>query len=67
MKLERVSWLAAAGWVLAWAGGVLLVHPGSTRGWIVLIGAGVIPPCMLLRMWRRPAQTMSESIREAIK
>lgn len=67
MKLEQVSLLAAAGWVLAWVGIVLLVHVGSTMGWILLVGAGIVPPCILLRMWRRPAQTMSESIREAIK
>lgn len=67
MKLEKVSLLAAAGWVLAWTGIVFLVHVGSTMGWLLLIGAGVVPPCILLRMWRRPAQTMSESIREALK
>jgi hypothetical protein len=67
MKLEQVSLLAAAGWVLAWVGIVLLVHVGSTMGWILLVGAGIVPPCILLRMWRRPSQTMSESIREAIK
>ena len=67
MKLEQMSLLAAAGWVLAWVGIVLLVHVGSTMGWILLVGAGIIPPCLLLRMWRRPAQTMSESIREVLK
>lgn len=67
MKLERLSLLAAAGWVVAWMGIVLLVQPGSTMGWILLVGAGIVPPCILLRIWRRPAQTMSESIREALK
>lgn len=67
MKLEKVSLLAAAGWVLAWTGIVLVVHVGSTMGWILLVGAGIIPPCILLWMWRRPAQTLSESIREVLK
>lgn len=67
MKLEKVSLLAAAGWVLAWIGIVLLVHLGSTMGWILLVGVGIVPPCIILWMWRRPAQTMSESIRDALK
>ena len=67
MKLEKLSLLAAAGWVLAWAGIVLLVHVGSPTGWMLLVGAGIVPPCILLTVWRRPAETMSESIREALK
>lgn len=67
MKLEKVSLLAAAGWVLAWIGIVLLVHVGSTMGWILLVGVGIVPPCIILWMWRRPAPTMSESIRDALK
>ena len=67
MKLEKVSLLASAGWVLAWVGIALLVQVGSTMGWILLVGAGIVPPCILLWMWRRPAQTISESIHEALK
>ena len=67
MKLEKVSVVTSVAWVLAWAMTVLFVHPGSNVGWILLIGAGVIPPSLLLWMWRRPVETMSESIRDAIK
>lgn len=66
MKLEKLS-LASAGWVLAWAGIVLLARPGSIMGWGLLVGGGVVPPYILLRMWRPPAETLSESIREALK
>ena len=67
MKLEKVSLLAAGGWVLAWTGMAFLVHVGSTMGWVLLVGGGLIPPCILLRIWQRPPQTMSESIRDALK
>jgi len=67
MKLENVSVVSAAAWVLTAAAVVAFVRPGSTAGWALLVGAGVIPPCMLLWLWRRPARTMSESIRDAIK
>lgn len=66
MKLEKLS-LASAGWLLAWVGIVLLAHPGSTMGWMLFVGGGVVPPYMLLRMRRPPAETMSETIREALK
>jgi hypothetical protein len=67
MKLEKVSVVAAAGWVLTGAALIPFVHPASPASWTLLIGVGVIPPCMLLWLWRRPARTTSESIREAIK
>lgn len=67
MKLEKASVVTAAAWVLAGAAFVPFVHPGSAAGWTLLVGVGVIPPCMLLWLWRRPARTMSESIRDAIK
>lgn len=67
MKLEKLSVLTVAGWALTAAAVVPVVRPGSPAGWTLLIGVGVIPPCMLLWLWRRPAQTMSESIRDAIK
>ena len=67
MKLEKVSVVTAAGWVLAGAAVVPFVQPESPAGWTLLIGVGVIPPGMLLWLWRRPARTMSESIHDAIK
>lgn len=67
MKLEKVSVVTAAAWVLMGAAVVAFIRPGSAAGWALLVGAGVIPPCMLLWFWRRPARTMSESIRDAIK
>jgi hypothetical protein len=67
MKLETASLVAAAGWLLAWATVAIFIQPGSTVGRILLVGAGVVPPVMVLTLWRAPAQTLSESIRGAIK
>ena len=39
----------------------------SASSWIIMIGSGVLPPLMLLRMWHVPAQTLSESIHEVLK
>jgi hypothetical protein len=32
-----------------------------------VVGSGVLPPLVLLLLWRPPAQTISETIRELLK
>jgi Cu/Ag efflux pump CusA len=54
-------------WVLACGVIGLLLSVSSATGWILLIGSTVVPPLVLLQMWRPPAQTMSESIRDVLK
>jgi hypothetical protein len=44
-----------------------LVDVTSVTAWITLVAVAVLPPIVLLRMWRAPAQTMSESIRNVLK
>ena len=55
------AWLVVCGVI-----GVLL-DVSSASAWIVLAGSAVVPPLVLLQMWRPPAQTMSESIRDVLK
>jgi hypothetical protein len=55
------AWVLACGVIGAW------LNVSSATGWILLIGTAVVPPLMLLQMWRPPAQTMSESIRDVLK
>lgn len=49
--------------------GVMAVslNVSSAGSWILLVGLVVLPPLLLLPMWRPPAQTMSESVREVLK
>jgi len=45
------------------------VNLTSVGAWTVLVGLGVLPPLIMLKMWNppAPAKSMSESIRDAIK
>ena len=50
------------------AGAVGLLAPVTTlSGWFVLVVAATTPPLLFMRYSKPAAQTMSESIREAIR
>jgi hypothetical protein len=64
MQLEHMKRAAVVAWVLAWGVMALSIDLSSASGWILLVGSGVLPPLMLLRMWLQPAPTR---IREVLK
>lgn len=50
------------------AGAVGLLAPVTTAsGWFMLAAVATAPPMVFMHYWKRPAQTMSESIQEAIR
>ena len=50
------------------AGAFGLFAPVTTpSGWFMLAAAATAPPLVFMHYWKRPAQTMSESIQEAIR
>ena len=51
-------------WMLAALVIAVLTHPTWVAG-IAIAAIGVLPPVALLFWWNEPAQTMSESIRQA--
>jgi hypothetical protein len=67
MQLEHVKTAIVGAWMLAWGVMALSVDVRSASSWILFVGSGVLPPLLLLRMWRQPGQTMSESIRDVLK
>ena len=45
-----------------------LLAPATTpSGWFMLAAVATAPPLVFMHYWKRPAQTMSESIKEAIR
>jgi hypothetical protein len=54
-------------WILAV--GVLGYVYGATSfaGWTVLAAVALTPPVVMMRLWRVPSQSMSESIRAALR
>jgi hypothetical protein len=66
MKLEDMKIAVVIAWALIWSV-VAVSLVSSTSSWILLVGSGVLPALMILRMWHPPALTVSASIREARK
>ena len=66
MTFEDMKIAVVIAWALIWSViAVSLVSSVST--WILVVGAGVLPPLMILRMWHPPARTVFARIREAHK
>lgn len=66
MTLQRIKMTLSAVWVFAAV--VFAVALGaevSPTAMMALAAGGLLPPLAILLLWNEPAQTMSESIREA--
>ena len=66
MKLEDMKIAVVMAWAIVWSV-IALSLVSSTSSWILLVGSGVLPPLMILRMWPPSARTVSATIREARK
>jgi hypothetical protein len=64
MQLQSIKMIVSALWVLT-ALVIAITVDLSWRGDIALAVLGLVPPLVILVWWKDPAQTMSESIREA--
>jgi hypothetical protein len=65
MTLTNAREIVAAGWILILFSVGLLAHITTVSGWAgltLLAGSGLI---ILRMLWRVPAETISQSIREA--
>jgi hypothetical protein len=57
MKSEEMKMTALIAWALIWS--VIAVSLVSSVGnWVLVVASGVLPPFMILRMWRPPAPTV---------
>ena len=67
MTLQQMKVLAVAAWVLAIGAAALFAGVTSSSGWLVLAALAIVPPLVAMRFWKRPDQTMSQSIQEALR
>ena len=67
MQLDSIKALIVGAWVLGVGVIALSVNLTSATGWSILVGLGLLPPIIMLRMWKQPELTTSERIREAIR
>ncbi len=67
MQLVSIKPVIAMLWVSAAFIVGIVGNVNSFSSWILLAGLAVFPPLILMWRWNAPRQTMSESIREALR
>lgn len=67
MQFTPFKAVLAVVWLLA-VGALGVVIPVTTiTGWLTIVGFGLMPAVLMLRAWRQPPQTISESIQAEIR
>ena len=64
MELQYIKMTVSTLWVLTAVVIAIVADPSWSRG-IALASFGLLPPLAILLLWNDPAQTTTESIREA--
>jgi hypothetical protein len=67
MQLKYTKVTLACAWMFAISGAGLVANVNSLPNWTVLVGLAILPPLAMMRWWKEPAQTMSESIHEILR
>lgn len=67
MQPEHAKTAIIGGWALGVGAIAVSLNVDSAAGWMLLAAVGLVPPLLLLRMWRQPAPSMSQSIRDVLK
>jgi hypothetical protein len=65
MELQHYKVALAAVWALAVSTLGLVVGVTSMASLAILAVLALLPPILMLRLWRDPVQSMSESIQDA--
>jgi hypothetical protein len=67
MQTDHVKAAVAGAWVLAVGAVGYLVSATSFPAWAGLALLAFVPPAIIMRLWSAPAQSMSETIRKALR
>jgi hypothetical protein len=67
MQLYYTKVAVIAFWVISVILIALTRNLPSTFNWVAVAALAAIPPAILWRLWKAPAPTTSENIREAFK
>jgi hypothetical protein len=67
MQTDFVKAALMAAWVVAV--GALGYMSGTTSfaGWTLLAVVSLVPPALMVRLWRAPSPSMSETIRKVLR
>lgn len=67
MSSEYVKATAAGLWVLAICIAGVASDATSVSHWILVAGVAIVPPVLVRTVWPTPAETLSQSIRRALR
>ena len=67
MQLESIKAAVATAWALGVCAAGVAGNSRSPSSWTILAGIAVLPPLVMMWGWNSPRQTMSETIREALR
>lgn len=67
MKTDQLKAALIGTWILAVGVLAYISDPTSLAGWTVLAVVALTPPVVMMRLWRVPSQSTSESIREVLR
>jgi hypothetical protein len=62
MKLEDMKMAVVLAWAIVWSI-VAVSLVSSVSSWILLVGAGVLPPIVIARMWHPLTRAVAVSAR----
>lgn len=67
MQPQQMKFAIVAAWLLGLGALAFWVNLSSITGWTLLLALALMPPLVLMRLWRQPVQTMSQRIREVLR
>ena len=65
MQSISIKITSAAMWMFAVGIAGVALNLNSRSSWAVLVGIAIVPPLVMMRLWKDPPKTMSESIQDA--
>ncbi|MGE0447511.1 MAG: hypothetical protein AB7P99_19975 [Vicinamibacterales bacterium] len=67
METDHLKVALTGAWILGIAGVGYIRGATSFAAWVVLVVLSLAPPMVMARLWNTPAQSLSESIRAALR
>lgn len=67
MSLKHIKLTIAGLWAVAIAGSGFVADVTSSSGWLVLAGAAIVPPLVMMQYWNHPHQTLAQRIEQDLR
>lgn len=67
MQIDFVKAALMAAWVVAVGALAYISGTTSFAGWTLVAVVSLVPPALMVRLWRGPSPSMSETIQEVLR